>query len=257
MTGAGGPPEARPAPRAVPRPSLSQQVRRSPATFGLIAVTSAIFALQELSFLSLGYDLPANLGAKINAEILAGQVWRLITPLFLHAGLWHLFVNMYSLYALGPAVERLFGWRRMLVLYFLSGAAGVELSLAFSAANSLGASGAIFGLLGALGAFLYLHRKTLGRSAEVHLRQIAFVALINLALGLMPGIDNWAHLGGLLCGATLAAVLGPRFVVTFLEDGRIELREQRPWRQVRQKALMAVAGVAILGILAAVVRANL
>ena len=257
MTGPGDPPGSypRPRPRPAPRPSLALQVRRSPATFTLITITCLVFALQEASFIFLGSDLPAGLGAKINAAILAGQAWRLITPVFLHAGLWHLFVNMYSLYALGPAVERLFGWRRMLVVYLLSGAAGVEVSLAFSSANSLGASGAIFGLLGALGAFLYLHRASLGRSGEIHLRQIVFVALINLALGLMPGIDNWAHVGGLGGGAALAVLIGPRFLVTVLEDGAIQLRDQRPWRQIRRRVVLA-AGVAALPVVVAILAAR-
>jgi rhomboid protease GluP len=231
-------------------------VRRFPATFTLIGITGLVFALQEASFVVLGYDLPASLGAKINAAILSGEAWRLITPLFLHAGLWHLFINMYSLYALGPAVERLFGWRRMLTVYLLSGAVGVETSLAFNTANSLGASGAIFGLLGALGAFLYIHRASLGRSGEIHLRQIVIVALINLALGLMPGIDNWAHLGGLASGVGMTFLIGPRFLVTVLEDSRIQLRDRRPWSEARQRIVPAAVVVILLGLGAAFIRAN-
>jgi membrane associated rhomboid family serine protease len=182
----------------------------------------------------------------VNQAILAGQVWRFVTPMFLHGSLLHLFVNMYSLYALGPAIERLFGWRRMLAVYLACGVAGVDLSLAFNRADSLGASGAIFGLLGALGAFLFLHRASLGRSGQIHFRQIVLVALLNLALGLSPGIDNWAHLGGLASGAALAFLLGPRFDVSFGEDGRIHLLDRRPWDQMgRQRALAVVAVVAL------------
>ena len=254
MTLPGASPGAAPVPRAAPRPDLRRRVRRAPATFTLILVTTLVFALQEASLAFLGLDYPAGLGAKVNAAILDGQAWRLITPVFLHAGLWHLFINMYSLYALGPAVEHLLGWRRMLAVYLLSGVVGVELSFALSPAASLGASGAIFGLLGALGAFLFLHRTTLGRSAEIHLRQIVFVALINLGLGLMPGIDNWAHLGGLAGGVALAFLAGPRFLVTFSADGQIQLYDQRPWNLVRTRIIFAVAAVLALAAVAALFR---
>jgi membrane associated rhomboid family serine protease len=216
----------------------------------------AVFAAQEISLVAIGIDLPAGLGAKVNTAILAGQTWRLVTPLFLHGSLLHLFVNMYSLYALGPAIERLFGWRRMLTVYLVSGVAGVDLSLAFNRVDSLGASGAIFGLLGALGAFLFLHRASLGRSGEIHFRQIVLVALINLGIGLMPGIDNWAHLGGLAAGASLAFLLGPRFEVSFGEDGRIHLLDMRPWKRVGQRALWATAAVLIMAAAAAWIRAG-
>jgi rhomboid protease GluP len=143
----------------------------------------------------------------------------------------------------------------MLAVYLVSGVAGIDLSLAFNRADSLGASGAIFGLLGALGAFLFLHRASLGRSGEIHFRQIVLVALLNLALGLSPGIDNWAHLGGLASGATLAYLLGPRFDVSFGDDGRIHLLDLRPWNRVRQRALWAATGAIVLAVAAAMVRA--
>jgi rhomboid protease GluP len=239
-------PQAGPPPRPLARPDLRTQLRRYPASFTLIGITAAVFAAQEVSLLAFGLDLPGGLGAKVNQAILAGQVWRFVTPMFLHGSLLHLFVNMYSLYALGPAIERLFGWRRMLSVYLVSGVAGVDFSLAFNRADSLGASGAIFGLLGALGAFLFLHRASLGRSGQIHFRQIVLVALLNLALGLSPGIDNWAHLGGLASGAALAFLLGPRFDVSFGEDGRIHLLDRRPWDQMgRQRALAVVAVVAL------------
>jgi membrane associated rhomboid family serine protease len=253
VTEPGAPPTPPPAPRVAPRLSLSQQVRRAPATFALIAFTSLVFLLQEAAFTAHGHDVVGELGAKVNAAILAGEVWRLITPVFLHGGLWHLCVNMYSLYALGPAVERLFGWRRMLTVYLLGGVAGVEFSLAFNSANSLGASGAIFGLLGALGVFLYQHRASLGRSGQIHFRQIVFVALLNLGLGLIPGIDDWAHIGGLTGGVGLAFLLGPRFLVTVLEDGRIQLRDQRPWNQIRGRVVLAAAGLLVLAAAAALI----
>jgi rhomboid protease GluP len=158
----------------------------------------------------------------------------------------HLFVNMYSLHVLGPSVERVFAPGRMFVVYLLSGTAGVVTSLAFSQQPSVGASGAIFGLLGALGMFLFLHRHLLGRMAEMRLRQIVMVAVLNLGLGLMPGIDNWGHVGGLLAGMALAWLIGPRLEAVRVEANRVHLVDHRPWAQVWPKAFLAGGTIAVL-----------
>ncbi len=185
-------------------------------------------------------------GDKLNANIVDGEIWRLVTPVFIHVGLWHIFVNMYSLYALGPAVERLFSSQRMLVLYLLSGISGVVLSFALSPNASVGASGAVFGLLGALGTFLYRHRNRLGRAGRLQLRQIVMVALLNLGLGLMPQVDNWGHLGGLLAGIVLTWTLGPMLDVSWSEDRKPKLIDRRPWQKVRMTALFAAVLLAVL-----------
>ncbi len=245
----GGPPSA-PAPPAPASPSLLQRVRRSPATFALIAFTVLVFAAQWVGQSLLGADVVLYYGAKINEALAAGEAWRLVTPVFLHANLLHIAVNMYSLYALGPAVERFFGRGRFLAVYLLAGISGVLLSLVMSPNPSVGASGAIFGLLGALAAFLYLHRATFGQLGAMQLRQLVFVALINLGLGLSPGIDNWGHVGGLLAGAGLAWFIGPRFATQVLPDGRPRLVDQRPKAQVSIRLALAVASVLVLSIVA-------
>ena len=244
------PPSAAPPSLRPPSPSILQRVRRSPATFGLIGVTALVFAAQWLGQALAGADVVLYYGAKINERLAAGEAWRLVTPIFLHAGLLHIGVNMYSLWALGPAVERFFGHGRFLVVYLLSGMSGVLLSLVMSPNPSVGASGAIFGLLGALAAFLYLHRATFGQFGAMQLRQLLFVALINLGLGLSPGIDNWGHVGGLLAGACLAWFLGPRFATTMLPDGRPMLVDQRPREQRTLRLALAMAAVLILSIVA-------
>lgn len=210
-------------------------------TFGLIGLTSLVFLLQLGSQSLLGYDLVLALGAKVNSLIAQGQIWRLVTPVFIHAGLTHFFINMYSLYAIGPAVERFFGRLRILGLYLLSGVAGVLLSLAFSPNASVGASGAIFGLLGALGALLYRNRMVFGEMGRRQLQQIVLVALFNLALGLSPGIDNWGHLGGLLYGAGLAWFAGPLLQVVQPEAERARLVDRRPWDEARSALLLGAA----------------
>jgi len=241
MNASAPPPVLQPAPQ---RPSFRD---RFPGTFGLVLVTCLVFLGQWLSQQFLGVDWLLQLGAKASAPKSQGQWWRFLTPVFLHIGLPHLFINMYSLFAIGPAVERFFGTTRFLATYILSGLAGVIASLAFSPYASAGASGAIFGLLGSLGSFLYLHRALFGRLGQIQLRQILFVALLNLALGLMPGIDNWGHLGGLLSGACLSYLLGPRYQVHWNELGSPRLSDARPWHKSRLQYLLAAA---VLGVLA-------
>jgi rhomboid protease GluP len=212
---------------------------------GLIGFTALVFIAQFLTTEPTGGDLISFYGAKINHKISAGEVWRLITPVFIHGGIWHFFVNMYSLYALGPAVERLFGSQRMLVVYLLSGVSGVILSFGFSPRGSIGASGAIFGLLGALGAFIYRHRDRLGPAGRIQLRQIVFVALLNLGLGLMPMIDNWGHLGGLLAGIMITWTLGPRIEVSISPDQGPRLIDRRPWQKTRPYIIIALVILAV------------
>jgi len=240
-----------PGSRPFERPTLLQRFKRFPATFSLIGITTIIYITQELSVLLLGDDLVIYFGAKINEAIFAGEFWRFITPLFVHAGILHIFVNMYSLYALGPMVEEFFGTPRMLVVYFFSGIMGVILSFAFNPYPSVGASAAIFGLLGALGTFLLLHRALLGHTGKTYLRQIVFVALLNLALGLAPNIDNWGHIGGLLAGCALAWFLGPQIGMSpMINNGSIKLIDQRPWNEIWSRTLPAAIVILLLAFLA-------
>ncbi len=238
--------DRRPARSSTAALSLRYRLRLFPITFALIGFTLLVFLGQLLSQMLLGIDLILIFGAKVNELIAAGELWRLITPVLIHGGIGHIFVNMYSLYAIGPAVERAFGPRRMLALYWLSGICGVLFSLAFSTQASVGASGAIFGLLGALGAFFYTNRATFGSLGRFQFRQIVFVALLNLALGLSPGIDNWGHLGGLIFGAGLSWFTGPLYVVDPTRIDQRRLVDQRPWERVWP---LVLAGAGLLALL--------
>ena len=145
-----------------------------------------------------------DFGAKVNTLIQAGEVWRLLTSIFMHIGIIHLAFNLYALWALGPLTEESLGHRRFFMIYILSGLGGSIASFLFSPALSAGASGAIFGLLGALLYYSYkrpaLWKSGLGMNLVV-------VILVNFGFGLLqPGIDNFAHLGGLITG-TIACVL--------------------------------------------------
>ena len=132
--------------------------------------------------------------------VASGQWYRLLTATFLHAGILHLLFNMYALYVLGPNLERLLGSRQFISLYFLSALGGSALGFLFSEPNSLsiGASGAIFGLLTAT--------IVIGRHMRADVSQLIVLLVINAALGFTGGIDWRAHLGGALTGALVAGI---------------------------------------------------
>jgi rhomboid protease GluP len=238
-----------PATGARPSPG-SPTWTRFPGTFSLIAITVLVFLGQLVVTQWTGADLLLEYGAKSRHAILGGEVWRLVTPIFLHVGFPHIFVNMYSLYAIGPAVERFFGTPRFLITYLQAGIAGIIFSLALSPFPSAGASGAIFGMLGALAAFLYRHRSLFGRFGRLQLRQIILVALLNLGLGLMPGIDNWGHLGGLMAGAVLGWWLGPRFEIVWIWSDQGQLVDRSSWNDSRTGYLISAGLLSLLTIVA-------
>lgn len=206
----GYPPEREETGEPQPRPVLVRRSTVRPVlSYTILGLTVFVFILQYASVTVLGYDLPAELGLKDNDAILAGQIWRLITPVLLHGGILHILGNMYGVYIFGPDLEQNFGRGRFLVLYLLSGLAGNVLSFLFSPNPSLGSSTAVFGLLGAEAVFLYKNRQILGGSAQRALRNIITVALLNLIIGISPGIDNWGHVGGLLGGTAFTLLGGP------------------------------------------------
>lgn len=184
-------------------------------TWLIIAINVIVWLLMELNGGSDNSDTLIAFGAKVNELIDQGQVWRLLTAMFLHIGIIHLTVNQYSLYAVGTLLERFMGATRFAILYVLAGLCGSLASYWFSPnAISAGASGAIFGLLGALGIFFLLHRRLFGPAGNRMLANIVAVAAINLVLGAsFAGIDNFAHVGGLLGGVALGALLTPRYEI--------------------------------------------
>ncbi|MBQ6494915.1 MAG: rhomboid family intramembrane serine protease [Bacilli bacterium] len=140
------------------------------------------------------------LGGNIKDLTRNGEYYRLLTCIFLHGGIIHITCNMYSLYIIGTQLESFFGKIRYLIIFLLSGICGSVLSLAFSNSNSIsiGASGAIFGLLGAILYFGYHYRVYLGNVLK---NQIIPIILLNLGIGfIVSGIDNFAHIGGLIGG---------------------------------------------------------
>jgi rhomboid protease GluP len=173
----------------------------------ILAVNLLVFGSAWL----LGRDLILGMGAKINQAILASEVWRLGTAMFLHVDLLHIGFNSYALLAFGLQVERPYGRPRFLLMYCLSGLTGSALSFLLSPHPSVGASGAIFGLVGVTGAYLYRYRDRL-IAGRARLGNILSIVAYNLIYGfLVPAVDNWAHIGGLLAGLTLGWFLAPRY----------------------------------------------
>jgi rhomboid protease GluP len=183
-------------------------------TYSIIAVTIVIFILQQVTRSLLQADIPAVLFIKSNELIRAGQIWRLLTPMLLHGSLAHIGFNMYALLSFGTGLERYFGHGRFLLLYLLGAFAGNVASFLFTDANSLGASTAVFGLLGAEAIFLIQNRKVFPGQFRGAIGNIIFIAAINLfIIGALPGIDNWGHIGGLLGGLMFTSFAGPKWEV--------------------------------------------
>lgn len=135
-----------------------------------------------------------------------GDYYRLISSAFLHVSLFHLLVNMYSLYIIGSQIENFFGKTKYIVIYLFSAIMGSLFSMLFTRGVSIGASGAIFGLLGAMLYFGYFYRIYLGNTIT---SQILPVILINLLIGFSSSsIDNFAHIGGLVGGIIITMALG-------------------------------------------------
>jgi membrane associated rhomboid family serine protease len=161
-------------------------------------------------------DVLVLYGAKENSLIVQGQYWRFITPIFLHATILHVALNMLNLVILGVFVERLVGHLRFLLIYFVTGVVSIIASFALMPGEvSVGASGAIFGLVGAYSMFILLHRRALPRGGIPAILWLVVVIGANLSIGLfIPNIDNYAHLGGLLSGCLLGWWFTPHFTLS-------------------------------------------
>jgi membrane associated rhomboid family serine protease len=177
-----------------------------PVTVGLIAVNVAMFVVTAVSAAATGasplddQDSPVFAALAQSPPLVAdGQWWRLVTAGFLHFGVLHLMVNMYSLAVLGPALESRLGGVRFGVLYGVSlvgGTAAIQLFAPYSFAA--GASTALYGLFGALGVLMV--------AARQDVRGLLVLLAVNIAISLLPGISLVGHLGGLVTGALTAGL---------------------------------------------------
>ena len=174
----------------------------------ICVVMYIILGINSNNFFNIGINALVNFGGNNLLIVQSGEVWRLISAAFLHVSLIHLLVNMYSLVIIGTQVETFIGKFKFLFVYLISAICGNLLSLIFNEANivSVGASGAIFGLMGALLYFGYHYRLYLSEAIKT---QIIPVIVLNLLLGFMVnGVDNAAHIGGLIGGYLASMAIG-------------------------------------------------
>lgn len=182
---------------------------KSYVTWVLLAVTIGVFIVESLVGGSQNYQTLLLMGAKTNNLVQAGQWWRLITPIFLHIGIFHIFMNGFTLLYVGQILEPMVGHWRFFVIYMLSGIMGNLASFAFGANNviSAGASTSLFGMFAAFLALglIYRENRFLRELGKSFLGLIAINLLMDLT---MSGIDIWGHVGGAVGGLLLGYALG-------------------------------------------------
>lgn len=193
-------------------------IRKPYVTYALLAINILLFIIMVFvsgdGIYGFQTETLVKFGGNVKSLVLNGEYWRLIASAFLHDGFLHLICNMYALYVLGIQLENFFGKTRFAIIYLFSAITGNLLSLVFADPNvvSIGASGAIFGLFGSLLYFGYYYRVYLGTVLRT---QIVPVILINLLFGIVtPGIDNAAHIGGLIGGVFISMGIGVKFKST-------------------------------------------
>jgi len=230
-------------------PQRSIVAKPALATYVLLAINIIIFVVMlasAVSWMQPETDQVLRWGADYGPYTLGGQYWRLVTSMFLHFGIIHLLGNMWCLWSLGQLTEKLLGSISVLGLYLLTGIGASLLSLSWDPMRvSAGASGAIFGIAGALISVLYFGR--LGLQPEGRRKLLGYVvrfAFINLVFGLQAHIDNMAHLGGLVSGLLIGLFLARTFNLA---------PEERP---ARRTIIFAISAVVLLALFVPVVRAG-
>jgi rhomboid protease GluP len=230
------------------RVSYAIPLSRATATWVLLAIIVVVFIIETLAGGSTNTAVLVRLGAKVTALIAAGQYWRMLTSMFLHIGIAHILFNGYALVIIGTELERIFDSGRFLAIYLLSGLFGSLASYAFVPSLAAGASGAIFGLIGALAAFFLLHRERLGSWGRARLANIVFLIVINLFFGFtQPGIDNMAHLGGLVSGFGLGWAMAPRYQLDPISLRALDRNQlERYWPALLLAVALLVGGTALI-----------
>jgi rhomboid protease GluP len=199
----------------VERAFARQMVLRStPLTYLFIGINVGLFVLMwavgGMGVMSADTRVLIEFGAKSNPEIYQlGQYWRLITSMFLHIGVAHLLFNNYALWIIGQEMEKLYGSARFAVIYTLTGLAGSVASYLYNPSPSAGASGAIFGLFGAMATFAFKSRPDVPDSIRRSvIRRLLPVIAINLVITFSTQfIDQAAHIGGLIAGVLLGLLI--------------------------------------------------
>ncbi len=228
---------AQPAP---PNPQRADPYR-PPVTATILALNILVFAAMVFSGVSATEPGDIQLlkwGADFGPLTLGGQFWRTLTSTYVHIGFAHLAVNMWSLWQIGRLTERIFGKWSYLLVYTATGIAASLTSLYWNPMRiSAGASGALFGIVGALIAALWLGRLPFPKPVvQRMLKNLVLVVVVNLGFGAAAGfIDNSAHIGGLIAGLAIGAVLAPH------------LNQPREQRLARERMIFTAVALCLIG----------
>ncbi|WP_025026362.1 rhomboid family intramembrane serine protease [Caldalkalibacillus mannanilyticus] len=187
---------------------FDQFIRLYPIVTGLLAINLGLFLLSI--FIPSYYTYIHYWGVGINIFVAAGEYWRLITPVFLHAGLGHVLFNSFSLLIFGPALERILGGFRFTILYLFAGFIGNVGTFLFEAGDymHLGASGAIYGLLGLYFYMRFFRQDLIDPGSAQIVTTVLIIGAIYTAV--MPGINILGHLFGFVGGTLLGPVIFPK-----------------------------------------------
>lgn len=222
------------------------------ATLVLVGLNAVVFLAGLVAGESPIYAVGAVMAGGIEPSLVwEGELWRLATACFIHLGIWHLALNAWVLWQLGPVLERFVGGSRVLLIYLSAGVFGFALSTALRAVPSAGASGAIFGVTGALIAVALMLRKD-ERSAQGELGRLLLGALLPFVLAtfvlgfLVPNaVDNTAHLGGLLFGLIAGYGLSVGDANIFARSSTVHGASQAKWRGIASLITAALLFVVV------------
>jgi len=203
---------------------MMHEFKRYPLTYTIIVLNVIVYlftALMSGSLIDIDPRVLVKLGALYGPLTIAdGQWWRLLTAMFLHGGMTHLLMNMYSLYLIGRGAEQYFSKAAYLSLYLFSGLFGGLVSLyVHPNAVGVGASGAIFGIFGALAGFFLAHRDRIGTYTKAFMKDFAVVLGLNFFIGVaIPSVDMSAHIGGLITGLIGGYIVAKKPSILWLYD---------------------------------------
>ncbi|BFI25804.1 hypothetical protein MPTK2_1g24540 [Marchantia polymorpha subsp. ruderalis] len=191
-----------------------EQVTSSDLINVLVAINIAVYlfglASPHEAFGITDSSLPFVYGAKVNDLIVAGQWWRLITPMFLHASLLHVGLGSWALLSFGPAVESAYGTLGFAMIYFLGGIFGDLMSFYHTTEWTVGGTGPIYALVGTWLVYLLKNRETIGKEiADDMIRKVIILSALNVALWNSLPVDDWTHLGAILVGILFGLLASP------------------------------------------------
>lgn len=231
---------------------LLSAARANPATAAFGTLNVVVFLYQWLVFGSSDGIVLYKMGAKFGPAIQDGDWHRLVMPIMLHGGWLHLAMNSFGLWTVGPLVERIFGSTYFAAIYVFSGIFGVVASYWNSPVLSVGASGALFGIVAAAAVYFGVNRKLLQRQERRFFFTLLVLIAGNLLVGeFIPGIDQAAHVGGLVAGAIIAFVAAPRYALVVgqtligMPATYVEAHRQEPLRVLATVAAVIAVSAAV------------